>query len=72
MVYVKCKSSDIEKKIKLAKDITWSPSVNNLPELIVPPGLSLERQWYLFQKIREFCSDATKDEVCPKPLQPLP
>ena len=71
MVYVKCKSSDIEKKIKLAKDITWSPSANNLPKLIVPPGLSLERQWYLFQKIREFCSDATQDEVCPKPSQPL-
>ena len=72
MVYVKCKSSDIEKVIKLAKDTTWFPSANDLPDIIVPPGLSLERQWYLFQKIREFCSDSTKDEVCPKPLEPLP
>ena len=48
MVYVKCKSDDIEKEIKLAKDTTWSPSANDLQDIIVPPGLSLERQWYLF------------------------
>ena len=71
MVHVKCKSSSTERIIKLIKDDTWSPSAHNLPDIITPPGLSLQRQWYLFEKIRDFCSDATKDEVCPKPLQPL-
>lgn len=38
---------------------------------MTPNGLSLERQckerqWYLYDKIREFCSDSTKDLVCPK------
>ena len=32
-----------------------------LPELVVPPGLPLERQWYLYDKIREFCPDQCKD-----------
>lgn len=70
-VFVKSKSSDAKRKLNLLKDTTWSPSPNDLPEIIVPPGLSIKRQWYLYEKIREFCSDATKDEVCPKPSQPL-
>ena len=44
MVYVKQKNSDIEQKIKLVKDTTWSPSANDLPDIITSPGLSLERQ----------------------------
>ena len=70
-VYVKERSSDSERQITLTKDTSWHPSANNLPDVIVPPGLSLERQWYLHDKIREFCSDATKDDVCPKPSHPL-
>ena len=72
VVHGKCKSSATERQIKLTKNNTWSPSAHHLPDFITPAGLSLQRQWYLFEKIREFCSDATKDEVCPKPSQPLP
>ena len=68
MVYVKNSSSDEERKIQLSKDLSWSPSPDDLPDEIVPPGLSLERQWYLYDKIRDFCSDDAKDIVCPKPL----
>ena len=71
-VYVKSKNNDSERKITLIKDTSWSPSASDLPSVIAPPGLSLERQWYLFEKIREYCSDATKDAVCPKPSRPLP
>ena len=42
----------------------------NLPEIIQPKGLSLDRQWYLHDKIRQFCSDDYKDLVCPKPSNP--
>ena len=72
MVYVKNQDSDVERKIQLARDVTWSPSPNELPRRIEPPGLPLERQWYLYNKIREFCRDDAKDLVCPKPSQPLP
>ena len=71
-VFVK-NSSDAktETKIKLLKDMSWNPHKNFLPEQITAPGLSLERQWYLYQKIREFCPDEVKDLVCPQPATPL-
>ena len=44
--------------------------MEDFPELVHPSGLSDARQWYLFQKIRDFCSDETKDIVCPLPTCP--
>ena len=72
VVFVRNSSSDAERSIQLFKDQSWSPSPHELPQKIVPPGLSLEREWYLYDKIREFCSDEAKDIVCPQPSQPLP
>ena len=70
-VFVKKASGDVEKEISLLKDPSWQPSCHDLPDVVTPLGLSLERQWYLHDKIREFCS-SSKDLVCPKPLQTLP
>lgn len=39
------------------------------PTRINPPGLDLQRQLYLFSKIREFVADEWKDVVCPPPAQ---
>ena len=50
---------------------TWSPTASDLPPQIYPAGLSLERQWYLYKHIREYCSIDAQDKVCPKPLVPL-
>ena len=38
----------------LLSDTTWIPSIDKLPQIITPTGLSAERQLYLYQKIREF------------------
>ena len=38
------------------------------PPVQAPPGLDLARQKYLFEKIREFCSDEAKDVTCPPPV----
>ena len=70
-VFVKSSSDSPETKIKLLKDTTWKPDKHVLPEVITAPGLSVERQWYLFNKIREFCPDEVKDLVCPQPATPL-
>ena len=70
-VFVKTSSDDVERCIQLLKDPAWRPTASNLPPVIIPQGLSLERQWYLYDKIREFCSDETKDLVCPKPKKAL-
>lgn len=67
-VHVKNRSDDTtERKIKLVKDISWQPSVQSLPDIIAPDGLPLKRQWYLYEKIREFCPEHCKDLVCPLP-----
>ncbi|KAI4794620.1 hypothetical protein KUCAC02_031949 [Chaenocephalus aceratus] len=42
------------------------------PTELTPPGLDGKRQWYLFEKIREFCTEDTKDITCPKPSTPHP
>ena len=68
---VMVRNSSIEewRIINLLKDPSWHPV--NLPEQVVPPGLPLERQWYLFEKIREFCPEECRDLVCPEPSQTL-
>ena len=43
------------------------PKKGVLPSKITPKGLSLERKWYLYNKIREYCTESTKDIVCPYP-----
>ena len=70
-VFVRNSSDDTERKINMLKDPQWRPVSTDLPDAIVPPGLSLERQWYLYQKIREFCPEEAKDLVCPLPTTPL-
>ena len=45
----------------------WKPEPDQLPPVLPPAGLSLQRQWYLHDKIREFCPDNVKDITCPKP-----
>ena len=67
VVYVKSSSAGSEKKITLIKEQSWKPSPSDLPEIVVPNGLTPEQQLYLYEKIREFCTDSTKDLVCPRP-----
>ena len=71
VVFVKMASVDEEKEISMLKEPTWKLYCHNLPDLVTSLGLSLEQQWYLYDKIIDFVADS-KDLVCPKPLQPLP
>ena len=41
-----------------------------MPPTIPPKGLSNERQWYLYDKIREYCPENSKDKTCPLPEVP--
>ena len=40
---------------------------SQMPQVIPPPGLSFERQVYLFQQIRQFCEPEHADATCPEP-----
>jgi hypothetical protein len=59
-------------KFAMLKSDSRIPSPSTLPEQIFPKGLPLQRQWYLYDKIREYCSPETKDITCPLPSHPRP
>ena len=61
----KTATADEEQRILLRG--VWTPSPVDKPPCITPPGLSLERQQYLFDRIREYCRADTRDLVCPDP-----
>ena len=71
-VKVKNTHDDPERTISLLKSSSWRPEPGELPNVIVPAGLSAERQWYLYEKIREFVPEEAPDLVCPKPTVPKP
>ena len=52
-VKVRNSTTDNWRTINLLKDPSWRPT--DFPQQIIPPGLSFERQQYLYEKIREFC-----------------
>ena len=43
-----------------------------MPSVVPHEGLSAQRQWYLYDNIREFCKETCRDEMCPKPSVPKP
>lgn len=58
---------------KIFKSKITKESIVGLPEPTEISGLSLQRQWYLFENIRQHCkSTLTADITCPQPLQPKP
>ena len=70
-VFVRSAENETETRINILRNSNWKPTINDMPPVIRPQGLSLERQWYLYNKIREFCTDEAKDVVCPLPSRPL-
>uniref|UniRef100_A0A1X7U668 CCHC-type domain-containing protein n=1 Tax=Amphimedon queenslandica TaxID=400682 RepID=A0A1X7U668_AMPQE len=45
---------------------------DELPNILPPKGMSTERKWYLYKKIRSFCRYECKDVTCPLPDAPRP
>ena len=68
VVHFKAASDSKEERIVLQKNTVWCPTSSDVPERVTPAGLSLERQWYLYNTIAEYCPEAVRDKVCPKPL----
>ena len=45
--------------------------IHKLPHEVIPMGLDLKRQWYLYEEISPFCSSPeTASITCPRPTQP--
>ena len=66
-VTVKEFSDSDTKAVNILSDKNWRPTSGDLPLLITPTGLDATRQWYLYNEIREYCSEETQDRVCPLP-----
>ena len=60
-----------EETFKIVKE-KWKPTPAILPSIIPPPGLSAERQWYLYDHIRDYCTPSTRDTLCPLPTVARP
>ena len=71
VVYVKERSDGAETKHELLRrDVTID--TEELPFVVEPAGLASKRQWYLYDKIREFCPPDDRDITCPLPSVPRP
>ena len=71
VVFTKERSYSVEKRHELLKEGV-EVDFDVLPPVIHPTGLSAQRQWYLYDKIREFCPAADRDTTCPLPTAPRP
>ena len=69
-----CKKTIDSEEVKqsLLKNGAVLPKKTELPPVINSPGLPAQRQWYLFEQIREFVSEPFQDTVTPKPLMEKP
>ena len=70
-VFAKHHADTVEVPLLLARD-EWHPDAEELPPHIEPRGLNEERQWYLFETIRPFCTEEHQDTVAPQPSIPNP
>ena len=50
-IFVKERAGSSEIKLCILKDMNWQPTAEELPPIITPSGLPLQRQWYLYNKI---------------------
>ena len=66
---VSCKVDTLaeEEVHTILTDIPDSTTVNALPPVIHPVGLSPERQWYLYENIRPLVPEYAQSTLCPRP-----
>lgn len=70
-VYLRKYATDNETTISVLKNKhqTFPQLCPELPETILMKGLDPQRQWYLYEEVAQYCSNA---EVCSRPVCPKP
>lgn len=68
-VFVKEHADSAEQQFDILK-LPWNLANHELPSVITPHGLSPDRQWYLYDHIRQFCPEGDRDLTCPRPSFP--
>ena len=70
-IFMRELSSSSEKSLLIGYESVSDIMNSTLPDRITPLGLDLQRQRYLYDKIRQYCStNLSADITCPKPLLP--
>lgn len=71
IVYLRKNATDNETTISVLKnkDQRFPQLCPELPETILMKGLDPQRQWYLYEEVAQYCSNA---EVCSRPVCPNP
>ena len=75
VVLLKKTIDGVETEMQLLKrDVPFGKNrVFRMPTKVYPKGLSLERQWYLYEQIRKHIpQEKDKDATCPKPTKAKP
>ena len=71
IVTVREYSDSSSSDIKIFKTGVTKKTITGSPTHFIPPGLDLNRQWYLYGQIRMHCkSTLAGDITCPKPSVP--
>jgi len=72
ILVVKEQKDSFDIKFKLEKNkFPFDKERKNLPKQLLPEGLSLKRQWYLYDQIRcHIPNRSDKDQTCPRPKKP--
>jgi hypothetical protein len=65
-VSVKEKGSDEYVEMKIIDNFDQQL---NLPDRLIEPKVGFERQKYLYENIRKYCDEASKDVLCPDPVK---
>ncbi|XP_048771609.1 uncharacterized protein LOC125677540 [Ostrea edulis] len=68
-VYVKERVDSDEKMVFLKKNGSPSFDAAALPEILLPVGLTRERQQYLYRNVRPYVRPAHQDSLCPTPSE---
>ena len=61
---------------KVSAETTFDMAINDstvpttAPAAVPAPGMSAQRQWYLYDSIKQFVSNEQKDVLCPLPSVP--
>jgi hypothetical protein len=68
VVYAREYCDSVEQRFELLKVDVEVIKNSGLPSPIVPPGMSVDRQWYLYEQIRSLCSSNLAGSItCPEP-----
>ena len=64
-------SASLKEEVLTLRGPECNIPLGELPQEIPLKGLTNDREWYLFEQIREFCStNEAADLTCPKPSHP--